>query len=366
MKFQKTNLVNQLTWLLIPLFLGITLVRLLYFDAGNAGSYNKIDDWFRYADNAKDILNNGLLISKQQDAYYGPGSFLYNYFVAIHYQIFGISNFWIYLTQSILLAFSVKTIHFLFAKNWEQKWQLILLFALTTIAFTEIYKNYTCRLLSENLGLFLITLFLYVLQRFLESKQNIYFFLTFVVLGIGFLTRPNILPFVVIFPIIIWLYREVNQRNSWIFICGILVMTGLLAVIALRNELVTGVAVWMPTEGVSDALSQTIHSEKGYFLKKIAFSLGYLPALNVEYQIRPHWLILWFGYFLFLFNLRKKRLIEIPFEMILNTLLVVFFGTCIVFAILPSYGFRIFLPIFLPLTAITIKAIHDFKTQQND
>jgi len=362
----KSKRIFQLSWLLLPLFVGITIIRLVYFDAGNAGSYNKIDDWFRYADNAKDILKHGLLMPQQQDAYYGPGSFLYNYFVALHYFIFGISNFWIYISQSILLALSILIHHSIFEKNLKGNWKLILLISLTIIAFSEMYKNYSCRLLSENLGLFFISIFLFVIAKFFETKQNRFLFFCFILLGLGFLTRPNILPFVLLFPVIIWMYKVINKKNFWVYILGIVCLLILISLIAIRNELITGVAIWMPTEGVSDALSQTIHSEKGYFLKKIAFCLGYLPALNNAYQMRPHWLMLWFGYFLFLFNLRKKRLIEIPFEMILNTLLMLFFGACIVFAILPSYGFRIFLPIFLPLTALTVKAFHDFKFNKHD
>ena len=113
----------------------------------------------------------------------------------------------------------------------------------------------------------------------------------------------------------------------------------------------------MPILGVSDAFHQMNEISLTHLLKKTLFCFGYLPALNKEYHLRPHWIIMWLGYFIYMFfRIKSKNKIQF-WELIIQLFIIFYYGLSIIFVQIDSYGFRAFLPANFIILAFSIIGI---------
>ncbi len=312
-----------------------------------------IDDWNRYARYAIDIKENGLLIKSIRDNYLIPAGFFYNYFVAFCFSLFGENPANVYVIQSILLGITVAVTYFIFRDLLKPITGLLFLILLIIFGFLDVYKYYSFRLLSENFALFTLTLFFFFFKKTLISKTHIFPFLSGLYLGISVLTRPNILPFSCILLTLILLLCLLNNaifKNYWLIFLSYFLIISLLP---LRNYLVTGNLSIMPVDGnffdyMSReniiSLSDSPFQYFGYYIKKVIYCFGFLPILEPAYNYRPHWMVMWVGFSIYvIFCLLKPRQIK-KFELSLLIFIFSYFIILILIAPVNVYGFRMQVP----------------------
>jgi len=332
---------NKLIAVFILLLMTASIFRSLYFGSDLTEVLKGVDDWSRYAKQGLDIKNNGLLISSIEDNYNGPGGFLYNYFVAFLFFIFGYSLAPIYTIQTLLLGLSVAFIFWTFKDLMKKKTQIIFLCSLFAFATLDVFHHYCHVLLSENLGLFLFSTFIYSFYKSINDLPGIIQKRTTILIIAATLVRPNLVPLLVLYIGILFLLKS-RKKSPISFSLSphlIIVLIGVL-IIPTRNFIQTGSWTILPTEGTSDSQYQIITSRPEYFLKKIAFCFGYLSYLAPEYKVRFHWIVMWFGYFIYFANqlkkIRQTKLSEISIHVFIVTYLVF----SIVFITVHSYGYR--------------------------
>ena len=141
---------NKLLVIFILSLLAASIFRSFYFSPDLTETLIGIDDWNRYAKQGLDIKNNGVLIKTIEHSYNGPGGFLYNYFVALSFLVFGNYLAPIYFMQTLFLGLSVSFTFWTFKDLMTKKTQLILLFSLFLFAVVDVFHHYCHILLSEN------------------------------------------------------------------------------------------------------------------------------------------------------------------------------------------------------------------------
>lgn len=303
-----------------------------------------VDDWNRYARHALDIKYNGWLIPSVNQVYNGPGGFLYNYFLALVFTIFGDQTLPVYVIQGILLSISFVLIFKAFEKLFKGSEQIVFAAILSVAVILDFTLNYTVILLSENLGIIFFSWGIYLLSR---DRTNLLFY---VVAGLAILTRPNLLP---IFAIII-VFRLLGNIRSFSRKVVIKLITGggvlilILGVLPARNYLITGEIRVMPVEGMSDGLNQLLSGNITYFFDKILFCIGFLRSLMPEYMTRPHWILMWGGYILYFITAVRFDHLKLK---IVHVMIGMFFLTNVLFVTVGSYGYRsmlFLLPLIIP------------------
>jgi len=309
------------------------------------------EDWNFYARHGLDIKENGLLIKSAAGNYLWPAGFLYNYFVAACFLFFNNSPDAIYIVQSALLGLAVAVTYFLFRNRMKTTTAWIFLFALILFGFADVFKNYSFRLLSENLAILTVVLFFYFFQLNIKKSTPVMQFVAGLFLGVSTLTRPNILPFTVLFFLFLAalsFLKRINVKDYWLMLLSCFMI---LLLLPLRNYLMTGDFAFLPVNGsFTDYMKReneiSLLKEPlpylGYYGKKILYCLGFLPVLDSNYQVRPHWIMMWAGYFLYMSACFKNAVKNA--EAILHLFIVFFYLTLILIAPIQVYGFRIFLP----------------------
>jgi hypothetical protein len=312
-----------------------------------------IDDWNRYARHAIDIKQHGLLIVNVDGPYLIPAGFLYNYFVAGVFLLFGDYPAVVYIIQSMLLGISVAMTYFLFREKLKPKTGYVLLTLLILFAFLDIYKNYTFRLFSENLAIFTITLFFFLLKKTLNTISWRWQFLVGLTLGASVLIRPNLLPFSLVFILIFHLPKIIRKEHftrSIAFLIGFVVI---LMMLPLRNYLAAGNLTLMPVDGTFMDYMHRINPISftenpieylSVYFEKILYCFGDIPILNPDFHIRPHWFLMWAGFFYYLIHLirfpRQRDSLMGAFILYVFA----FYLTLILIAQISVYGHRMFIP----------------------
>ncbi len=341
------------------LFLCISIFTLAAFIRVSLNQYSLqelltgTDDWNFYARYGLDIKENGLLIKSVEGNYLWPAGFLYNYFVAACFLFFNNSPTAIYIIQSALLGFAVAVTYFLFRHRMKNTTAWIFLFTLILFGFADIFKNYSFRLLSENLALLTVVLFFYFFQLNIRKSTPFMQLVAGLFLGVSTLTRPNILPFTILFSLLLAalsFLKKINIKDYWfMLLCCFMI----LLLLPLRNYLVTGDFAFLPVNGsfldyIKRENEISLLKEPlpylGYYGKKILYCLGFLPVLDSNYQVRPHWIMMWAGYFIYIISYFKKTVPAKHSESFMHLFILIFYGTLILIAPIQIYGFRIFLP----------------------
>jgi hypothetical protein len=356
--------------LVLLLFTILPFVRLYPYTNNLPELLAGTDDWNFYAKNALEIKRGGFLMPHFHEAYGYPGGFFYNYFVAACFALFGESPVPVYVVQSILLGGAAVLIYLAFRSRMKKVTRWIFLLCLTAFALLDVSKDYSARLLSENLAVFTIAAFVYCLQRALESKRLSWQMGAPFFLIISMLTRPVLLPFGFVFVLLLFWYffqsKTMSLPGTVLFAAAVLLGMSL---IALRNYFVCGQFIFLPTLGVYGSGLQVEQFSVAHMAKKVLFMFGYLPALSGEYRIRPHWMLLWAAYLGYLF-FRKKQFWKFGMEELpVHAFIFVYCGLSLIFVTVDSYGFRAFIPvtlIILPFSLMAVeRTIERRKTEHN-
>lgn len=282
----------------------------------------KGDDWLSFAKGALAINSH----TEAKTPFFGPGGIVYYHFIASCIKIFGESSRAIFVIQHFLLGMAVVLVYFAFADKVRRR--TVFLTALIVIAVLDMSKYYTIKFLSENLAVFTVPLYFFLLSRRLYVLSGI-------ALGLSVLTRPCILPY--------------GLLMCFIGIPFAIAALGTMSLLAVRNMMVCGKPVLIP--GV---IRPAFFSNGcGNIPYKILFCFGFLPLYNKAYRIRPHWMVMWALYFVYI--IRKVRRGFEPWEIPVHLFIWMYMATILTTDV-DNYGFRLILPVLFFVVVFAVKS----------
>lgn len=359
-----TNKTGNIIAIAIILVFGLlSVIRLYPFENSLTDILNgPTDDWNLYARFALDIKHNGILLSSVHGDYYSPNAFLYNYFLAFCFLISGENTVPVFIIQNLLLGLSIALIYWAFRNKMSSLTGIIFLITLFLFGLFDVCKHYTFRFLGENLVLFTIASFFFCFIKGIEKNKLILQIFAAVFLGMSILIRPNIFPSAIALMILIILYfvRCGKKRILNLFLFILFGLAGA-SFLSVRNHVVSGTWTCLPSESIFVGKFLLLHYDISLsgILKKLLFCFGFLFSIAPQYQWRPHWTVMWIGYFIYLFSRIKAKKNFKMWEITSHLFILSYYGLLILITDeghVSSYGFRYFIPatfIVLPFSFIT-------------
>lgn len=343
------------------------------------------DDWSVYAQSALDVKRHGLLMPSIHGPYFAPASFLYIYFLAACFTLFGESSVPVFLIQGVLLGLSVGLAYWTFRDKMSRSKSLLFLVTASAFAVVDVSNHYTFRFLGENLAIFTVALFFYLFIRGLDRNRLGLILAAAAIMGLSVLIRPNLLVFAVAVMLIALRHFLTTSPSSDAVIRSLLfivVLVTSMSFLAIRNHAVSGRWLFLPTQGTSanflkewhpvpasvdlsglktNTVYTRLHASQdvaayaefvrqqplsftSYYLKKIAFCLGFLPVCQPAYQYRPHWMLMWAGCAVYLWRRLRDSMKLLTWELTVLWFLPCYYGVLVLTAPVANYGFRMLIP----------------------
>ncbi|MBF0361099.1 MAG: glycosyltransferase family 39 protein [Oligoflexia bacterium] len=386
---------NNLAIIIIIFFVVITIIRLYFFpphdtigqilaDAGN--------DWVVYADHALDIKKNGIWMPNGSGSgpYFYPGGFLYCYFLALLFILFGDNTIPVFVAQGAMLGISIALFYWTVKNKMRPLTGILFLITLTIWGLVDVFKHYSFKFLSENLAIFTLALAFFFFVKGLEKKNNWFLYFSSFFTGLGILVRPNLLFSGIVFILLIGYFFLKNSKHVIKNLVLVSVFFSLgMSFLSIRNYVITGKIYTMQTVSTSGMASvngvitvlkivlpipekylrenngsrsesplynssnlKTIVSYINYmsnepgnffgiFFKRALFCFGNTTVLVPDYKNRPHWMVMWIAYFAFLIWKFKYREKTPLWEMAFHSYIVSYYALMFIFGNVGNYGFRL-------------------------
>lgn len=348
------------TWrsalVLAVILLAGAAVRLYPFvdDVGITGG----DDWHAYRRQAVSILRDGLAMPVVAGPYRRPGGFLYSYFVAGLFAIFGENANAVYLVQAALLGLSIGAMVAALGPELSPAARRAYLGTLSVFLVLDMFRHYTVRLLSENLLVALLPACLGTARWALESGRMRAVLLAGTVLGVAVLARPNVLP-VVLGVAALCLVHPRGRPGGVARATALLAAAGaMIGLMALRNHAVAGAwgvpaitdtGDWVAPPASPDAgggpaaVAASVGRLAVHYGVRLAFALGFAFLADPAYRLRPHWIGMWALVGVFVAVATRRRAWT-PVDALAATFVGLYLGPLIAAAWIENYGFRMVVP----------------------
>lgn len=362
----KKNTGNLLALSFILVFGLLAIIRLYPFTNELSEILNgPLDDWKMYAQTALDIKNNGLGITSQAGDYDYPNGFFYNYFLAFCFFIFGENTTPVYILQSCTLGLVIWIVYNTYKNRMLPKTGIVFISIFFVLALLDMNLHYSFRFLSENIVILSLSLFFYFLKNAFDKKKNLYFILSALSLGLSLMTRPNLLPIVIVIGLVmsIFLFQKKMSGRNYLFFISVLIASS--SLIALRNVFVTGQLTFFPVNSFAFFKIYFFHPDLilTNIAHKFMFCLGYLSFINPAFQWRIHWTMIWIIYLLYLITkIRRKEKTE-EWEKIIHLLILLYTGMLIFIIdtnLIGCYGFRYVIPAIFSVLPYSILFLEKF------
>lgn len=376
---------NILALSIVVIFLILGAVRLYPYQAHNDLDNILIsrDDWRTFAECGLDIKRNGMLMPSTKGPYSGSGGILYSYFLALCFLIFGENVVPVYFIQHIMIGLSVAFMYWAFRDKMRGLTGTLFLGALALFAFLDVSKYYAVRLLTENLAFFTISLFFFCFIKGFEKNNLKLQLLSALLMGSLIITRTNyfICAFVIILVVVPFYFKR-RPKGIANLVLFILVMALSGSLLGVRNYLACGEWRFLPSYATPDyilarnpvppsvdlsgiatnpvykvlRIDKTIISPYleyirqeplmffKYYFKRVLFCFGFTPILVDAYRFRPHWTLMWLGYFAYFFFHFKDRQRFKMWEIAVHLYLFTYYGSLIASTDIHNYGFRMLIP----------------------
>lgn len=345
----------------IPLlFLVLGYLRAIPFVDDVAIDSKEGDDWVSYKIFSHSVLHDGLTMPVLGAYARTVHGFLYNYFLAGVFFVFGENSTYAYVVQSLLLGASVPILALLVWRRLSRLGLLLLLLVSAVYVYVDLYRNIGFRLLSENPFVFLLAVFFVVYVRSQEDRSRWGSLGAGVLLGIAILTRTSAVGFAIVLLAAggVWALR--SHRPLLVPALAALGFIAGMSLLPLREWAATGRPdidlllhtgdwVFPPTDSVGAFLL--------HYTRRAAFTLGFTQVLQEAYSFRPYWLVIWIGFFGYLADLvRRRRSLEL-WELTLLLYLFFYLGPVLALGYPDNYGARmvvVALPVVLLLAAVSL------------
>lgn len=314
------------------------------------------EDWLDYHINALSVLNDGLSMPSVRGNYYRPSGFGYSYFIALVYGVAGVRSQAVYVVQAAMLVGGILGL-FVAMRPHVSPWAgLALLVALAFTLYMDMFRALTFRLLSENLLFPLMAALLYFTMKAESTGRQWYAVVAGIACGLCFLARPNVLFFgpvtaaLMLFAMPSQAWRWRLRAATW-FLCAFVAVCSLMVIrnYAVTSELsldaITRRSDWgvpgFPKHDIPP-LSQRLQIAADGYARRLAFTAGVPQFMQSSFRVRPHWLLMWSGVGVYLFQLRRRT--PALWEKMALVLCFFYFAPLIAIGNLSSYGVRMLAP----------------------
>ena len=331
------------------------------------------NDWLTYKQNALCILRGGLSMPCVERGYHLPGGFLYNYFLAAVFALFGENSSYVYLIHASMLACTVGLPTLAFKPYLTPKATLIYFTGLLFVALFDVYIFYTFRLLSENLVLLLLSLFYLLVLRTFERRSLLLAALAGAMLGLCVLCRQNLILLAPSTAALLFVYLKRRPRRALISATYALSFCLVFSLLPLRNYAATGEpSIPLIRHGVRDFASSLTPAEPltpasvrekmpaalDFYARRILFCAGLTTSLGLPlYWLKPHWTLMWIGALVYALRLLRRRRVEF-WEGFAFTFLLMYLAPLIAVGDVHNYGVRMVLPVVPVLLLLAVSALN--------
>lgn len=347
--------------LVVPLlFLTLAFARAYPFVDDVSAANSAGDDWLTYKTLALSVVDGGLAMPGASGQYAViPHGFLYVYFLAFLFSLFGANSAYVYVVQGFLCGVSASLTYAAVGRKFSPAVGLTFLVALAGLMYVDVYRAISFRLLSENLYFPLWAVALYFLLPLFEAatkRKSTYSFFAGLALGLIVLTRPSLVLSAAAVLSIIFAHsrlRGVTLRvplsaalGGLVGVSGNLVRDYLAsgrATFAIVSDTRDWIRIWnLPDMTFAQALAS-----------RVMFATGIPQLLDSTYHRATHWMILWVAFVIYLpwKLLTEKRSVRV-WEVALYAYVVCYIVPVIAVADITSYGGRMvatILPVLLIL-----------------
>jgi hypothetical protein len=354
-------------------FLGLAAARAYPFVDDVSAPASVGDDWFTYKTLALSVINGGLTMPGALGPYAVlPHGFLYVYFLAFLFSLFGPNSSYVYVVQSFLCGVTVSLTYAAVRRRFSPAIGLLFLVALAGLMYAEVYRGIAFRLLSENLYYPLSAAALFFLLPLFEAtpKRNLTRpFLAGLVLGLIVLTRPSFVVSAAAVLSLIFVHSRLRGATLRMPLAaalgGIVGISGNL----IRDYFASGKATFAIVSNTKDwiriwDLPDTTFAQA--LASRVLFAFGIPQSMAPAYQIRPHWIVLWVAFIIYLpGKLFIKRPVQTR-EVMLYAYVTCYIVPVIAVADISSYGGRMvstILPILLILSFCLLEEVVSPKHQ---
>lgn len=281
-----------------------------------------------------------------------PHGFLYNYFVAGIFAVFGINTSYVYVIQAALVGVAASLL-WVAARRETTAWGgTVLLLAVGGTLYLDFVTRLSFRLLSENLFLVLAAACLAVLVA-AERRRSLALSATAgALLGLAILSRTSALASALGL-ILVGAAAGVARRLARppkvrlkpdatlvaTFAAGFALAMCLLplreyAAIGRPNfDLITHTQDWVqPPEGLAPKVD--------YYGRRLLFAMGATDFVNPDYRPRPHWTLIWVGVMGYLATRLWWRRWPTLLETCILVMVPLYLGPVWLFAGIDNYGGR--------------------------
>jgi len=315
------------------------------------------DDWHTYKQFALSVVRDGLSMPALATSYAAlPHGFLYIYFIALVFAVFGENSTYVYVVQSVALGLSISLTYLAVRKWLTPVGGLAFLLTLTALMYVDVFRHLTFKLLSENLYFLLYPLLMIALFRGIEraDRGGRDLFVAGVMLGLIVLTRPSFVLSAAMVIAAVWIHSFAKERSPWgpalLLLGSALGVSG----VAARNHAVTGRATFDIVTDTSDWTRMWTLPAVQFMtaiVKRSLFVFGLTGLIAPAYRLRPHWMILWLLWAAYpLFKLSRREPLEF-WELLLYIYVICYVGPVVLVADITSYGGRMVITI-LPVVLI--------------
>lgn len=337
------------TAVLLCLFLLVSAYR-AYPYVDNVNDANSTgDDWLVYKKNALSILHDGPSMPTVNRNYHLPGGFLYNYFLAAVFALLGENSAYVYLLQAAMLAVAVGLTTFAFRPVLPPNIAAIYFLALSVGAFVDMFVFYTFRLLSENLVILLLPVFYLLIVATFRRKSIALALLAGITMGLCALTRQNLFLIGPATAGLLFLYLRGQPRRALFGLIFLLGFGLVFSLLPLRNYTVTGEfsvpVIWYAAQRLTSDVQVNEPLTLLSLGKKVLFCAGITTVMKLPfYYLKPHWLVIWIGAFIYGWRLLKRRKAEF-WEAFAIVFVLMYLGPLFFVPGLSVYGVRTIIPV---------------------
>lgn len=354
---------GALAAVLVASFLVLGLVHVHPFVDDITVENDREDDWLDYKLNAISILEGGLHIPRVEGAYFIPGGFLYNYFVAAVFLIAGRNSAYVYVIQFGFLALAAVLMAIL-ARRFMSAVLATGYMLVAAVFLLVTFWYWVIRLLSENLAIVLYPIVLILIAGAFEKKSLKHLAAAGFLAGLVVLTRPNLIGLpLLLAPLAFWSAAGLYRRVAAFGVFSSFAAASLLA-LPSRNLYVT--QEWL-SSGYGNLLFALPSAEHAATLaRRLAFCAGILiggwDQQGTEIVINKSWLLVTsaaLASLVYLAIRRRLKVIDAACVLMIGAA----YGPFLVLPGLGGYGFRFQHPYGPLLLFLVFRAAHELLSR---
>ena len=299
------------------------------------------DDWNFYKRLALTIVDGGLSIPGFHSYRLVPHGFLYNYFVAGVFAIFGANSAFVYVAQALLTGVAVSILWLIARASAPMTAAAALLLCGATV-FLDFTNRLNLRLLSENLFVFLAAGALWLIAVAVRRGQVPLAAGAGALLGLAVLSRTSVIAWAIGIALLgAWAAVRGRIRPA-MWIAFVLAFAIAMCLLPLREWVAVGYPNFDAITHSGDWIRPPadVLQWPAYYGRRLLFILGATSFLEPEYRLRPHWMLIWIGVAAYVITRIKWRVSPTAPEAAILLLLPLYLGPVWLVAGVGNYGGR--------------------------